>query len=425
MTHPNYTRDLLENFSRTQLHEVCDAIMIARRRSKEDCIVGILAAQPQRVIDPLFAKAQELGLPPIFQVVADRHYLLSDHQRAFVIRNDYDHWDLDGDAENPWVLEEIIDRSSIVDSSNKISRHSSEIEALESLAAYLKPVDEQAISRDDHANDQAELEAPVEQQNDDYLFHDEQPANLPTVGDTHFIGGFLLRCAQVNSEYAVVWDVLDEKNVVMGEARMGWDCFWTHTMSLDTFATPQEAVADLRQSLFALVKEDEAIAFEKVADGRWDAIVNGVLVRITLEASEYKCNLADTVFTDYESAVKGSLVAVARVQEKRLLERTERANTINVLEQNGNEFVVNNCENGNHYIVRPNHPELNQRCECADCHYRGAKCKHQIAVEKFLSSSLESAVALSFDDLLDKPFDELTLGDWEILCEPELELVAA
>lgn len=259
----------------------------------------------------------------------------------------------------------------------------------------------------------------------DDCHNDQQPANLPTVGDTHFVGGFLLRCAQVNSQYAVAWDVLDDRDVVMGEVRMGWDCFWTHTMSLDTFATPQEAVVDLRQSLFALVKEDEAVAFEKIADGRWEAMVNGVLVRITLEGSGYKCNLVDTVFADYELAVIGSLVAVARVQEKRLLERTERANTIEVLEQHDDEFVVENSENRNHYIVRPSHPEVNQRCECADCHYRGVRCKHQIAVEKFLSSSLESAVAFSFDDLLDKPFDELSLADWEILCEPELELIAA
>ncbi|WP_375491188.1 hypothetical protein [uncultured Nostoc sp.] len=34
MTHPNYTRDLLENFSRTQLHEICDHLSIKSRRSR-------------------------------------------------------------------------------------------------------------------------------------------------------------------------------------------------------------------------------------------------------------------------------------------------------------------------------------------------------------------------------------------------------
>ena len=278
MTHPAYTRDQVKNFSRGQLHEICDRLSLPRRRSIKDCINDILAAQPQEI-----------------------------------------------------------------------------------------------------------AQAEVEQQNN------EQPANLPTVGDTHFIGGLLLRCAQVNCEYAVVWDVLDEKNVVMGEARMGWDCNWTHTMSLDTFATPQEAVVDLRQSLFALVEEDEAIAFEKVADGRWEANVNGILVRITLGNDGYICNLVDTVFVDYESAIKGSLIAANRVQTHRLLERTERANTIEVLEQNGNEFVVENSTNQNRYIVRPEHPDSNSRCECADCHHRGARCKHQIAVENFLGQRLIAA----------------------------------
>jgi hypothetical protein len=284
MTQPICSREQLEKFSISELRVECDAKGIARRRSKEDCIADILAAQPQLI-------------------------------------------------------------------------------------------------------------AHVEEQTDDYLSHDDeqQPTNLPAVGDTHFIGGFLLRCAQVNSEYAVVWDVLDEKNVVMGEIRMGWDCFWSHTMSLDTFATPQEAVVDLRQSLEGLVKEDEIIAFEKVADGRWEAMVNGVLVRITLEGGVYKCNLADTVFTDYELAVKKSLLAVERVQQERLLERTERAQAIVVLEQCGDEFVVKNTTNGSHYIVHPSHQDPNLRCECGDCRHRSSKCKHQIAVENFLGQRLVAA----------------------------------
>ncbi|MEH1788840.1 MAG: hypothetical protein V7L23_25490 [Nostoc sp.] len=180
----------------------------------------------------------------------------------------------------------------------------------------------------------------------------------------------------------------------------------------------------------AMPVPDEAIAFEKIGStiygGVWEAIVNDVKIRIVSVAGGYKTNLTgDAMLVDFGIAIKESLVAVARLHQKRLLERTERANTIEVLEQHNDEFVVENSENGNHYIVRPNTSEVNQRCECADCHYRGAKCKHQIAVEKFLSSSLESAVALSFDDLLDKPFDELSLADWEILCEPELELIAA
>lgn len=44
-----YSREVLEKFSINQLREICDRLSISRRRSKEDCIVDILAAQPQLV----------------------------------------------------------------------------------------------------------------------------------------------------------------------------------------------------------------------------------------------------------------------------------------------------------------------------------------------------------------------------------------
>lgn len=72
-----------------------------------------------------------------------------------------------------------------------------------------------------------------------------------------------------------------------------------------------------------------------------------------------------------------------------LTTREERAATVEVLEQHGDEFVVHNCENDHYYVVRPNHPNPKERCECADCHYRGVKCKHQIAVESFLGYQVE------------------------------------
>ncbi|MBW4675908.1 MAG: hypothetical protein KME52_18375 [Desmonostoc geniculatum HA4340-LM1] len=90
MTHPNYTHDLLKNFSRSELHEICDRLSIPRRRSKTDCIADILANQPQ------------------LQAAAD-----------------------------------------------------------------------------------LQIQETSEELVDDYLFHDEQPANLPKVGETHFIGDIL------------------------------------------------------------------------------------------------------------------------------------------------------------------------------------------------------------------------------------------
>lgn len=77
---------------------------------------------------------------------------------------------------------------------------------------------------------------------------DEQSVNLPKVGDSHFIGAYFLRCVSVGGEYAAVWDVSID-GAVMGEIRMDWRCFWSHTMSLSTFTTPQEAIADLYDCL--------------------------------------------------------------------------------------------------------------------------------------------------------------------------------
>ncbi len=110
------------------------------------------------------------------------------------------------------------------------------------------------------------------------------------------------------------------------------------------------------------------------------------------------------------------------------VKRVERAATIEVLEQHGDKFVVHNPENGHHYVVNPNLPNPKERCECADCYYRAATCKHQIAVETFLRQRLEDVV-VSFEDLLDMPFNELTSEQWEWLKEHDSqeasELVAA
>lgn len=306
MTHPIYTRTELVNLSISELRAICTSLSIPRRRSKEDCISDILAAQPQVV-----AQA-ELGI--------------------------------------------------------------------------------------------------VEEETDDYLFHNEQPANLPQVNDTHLIGNFLLRCIEVGSvDYVTVWNVSTDGKID-GEIKMDWHCFWHNSTSLATFATPQEAVIDLYDSLQKLLKEqqqqeEEPITFEKVALDRWEETVNGVRVTITAFLSGYKTNITDdAVFDDFAVAIKQSLVAVARIQEKRLLERTERAAVIQVLKQQGDEFVVQNSENGSCYTVQPNHLDLWQRCECPDCHHRGSKCKHQIAVENFLGQRLKDVVVrgpVSLDDLQD------------------------
>jgi hypothetical protein len=158
----------------------------------------------------------------------------------------------------------------------------------------------------------------------------------------------------------------------------------------------------------------------------WYVSVSGVEVyRSTLY-----CEATDWVKQQY---VAGALTLHQSQQVQVLTTREERALTIEVLEQHADEFVVHNCENNHYYVVRPNHVEPQERCECADCHYRGVKCKHQIAVENFLEQRLEQViltVAASLDDLLDIPFDELTATDWERLknyptTRQSMELVAA
>jgi hypothetical protein len=71
--------------------------------------------------------------------------------------------------------------------------------------------------------------------------------------------------------------------------------------------------------------------------------------------------------------------------------RTQNAALVEVREVHENEYVVYSQKSNTYYTVRPNHSEPNKRCECADCFHRGAKCKHQIRVEQFLSESLKVA----------------------------------
>lgn len=96
----------------------------------------------------------------------------------------------------------------------------------------------------------------------DYLFHEsieeeiEQPINLPHVGQTHFIGSTLLRCIEIGTDYAAVWDVIND-GVTVGEIKMDWKCNWTHTLSFKLFAIPQEAIASLCESATELIETPE------------------------------------------------------------------------------------------------------------------------------------------------------------------------
>jgi hypothetical protein len=120
------------------------------------------------------------------------------------------------------------------------------------------------FAREHHAMTQDCINT-IEVEQDDYLFHEAivveesqemQPVNLPRVGETHFIGDRLLRCIEIGGEYAAVWDVIKD-GLKVGEICMDWMCFWHHTFSFELFATPQEAIASLCESVAELVEKPE------------------------------------------------------------------------------------------------------------------------------------------------------------------------
>lgn len=189
-----YTEQQLQQMGIKELREVCDRLSIPRRRSKSDCIADILVAQPQ-LIKPIEQQPKTCTDCPHFKAHDDG-------------------------TDKGWCC--LFDR----------------------------------FAREPHAMTQDCINSSDEQVVDDYLFHDEQPIKLPTIGDTHFVGDFLLRCSQVAGEYAAVWEVFDG-SVPMGEIKMNWQCFWVHTMSLEVFATPQEAVVDLHASLQVCQEEQQ------------------------------------------------------------------------------------------------------------------------------------------------------------------------
>lgn len=72
--------------------------------------------------------------------------------------------------------------------------------------------------------------------------------------------------------------------------------------------------------------------------------------------------------------------------------RTKGAELVEVIEVvDDDTFTVLSHKSGNHYVVRPYHWDKKKRCECGDCYWRGANCKHQIAVAQFLTGQLIAA----------------------------------
>lgn len=204
---------------------------------------------------------------------------------------------------------------------------------------------------------------------------DEQPIDLPQPGDTHFIGNFLLRCAAVdNGGYAVVWDV-EEDDVLLGEIKMDWECLWYHPMALNAFATPQEAVADLYESLHELIRDEDDVDFVDDGYHNFEARVDGV-------------------------AFPGGVgKAIAQLSHDR--------------------FDINQP-----WYVSVSGLEIYRSalwCDAADWvrsqYVADTLPKHQPQAVQVLQPT-------ELDKLLDKPFDELTTIEWRLLLGPELAAAA-
>ncbi len=194
-------------------------------------------------------------------------------------------------------------------------------------------------------------------------------ANPLQVGNTHFIGSFMLRCVSVHSnaaaggdDYAVVWDCFDGDNL-MGEIAMDWNCFWCHSMSFNTFATPQEAVADLFECLQAYDKE---------------------LIR-----SESDVDFVDNGYHNFEAQVNNRVIA---------------------------ELPIDPFNHDLPWYVTVSGFEVYRAalwCQAANWvreqYTAGTLPKHQPQKIQVLRQGT------SLDELLDKPFDELSCWEWEMV----------
>lgn len=118
-------------------------------------------------------------------------------------------------------------------------------------------------------------------------------------------------------------------------------------------------------------------------------IVGGEVVHraATYQQAERYCRWHSLTLVDSQALAQNELEAELEVQ---VVARADKAKTVKVLEQHQDEgfvkFVVQSGENI--YTVTPAHPANNQRCECGDNHFRGAECKHQIAVKNAIASRI-------------------------------------
>jgi hypothetical protein len=111
-----------------------------------------------------------------------------------------------------------------------------------------------------------------------------------------------------------------------------------------------------------------------------------VLDSLTQEPLFQVCQGQDGWQTDLTKQIHCSpQLAIAEAREK-TIGRIDRSRPLEVSQVDFDTFIIRNPDNGNHYAVHPKHPNFHERCECGDAHFRGVRCKHQIAADDYLQS---------------------------------------
>jgi hypothetical protein len=156
---------------------------------------------------------------------------------------------------------------------------------------------------------------------------------------------------------------------------------------IDAIIEHQSAQVQKIEIVEAVIVFDDGLATCELA--KYHVIVGGEIVHsvIAYAAAEGWVTRKGYTLVDSQTLAQNELEAELEVQANA---RAEKAKSVEVLEQVEDEgfvkFIVQN--NDNIYTVTPAHPLPKERCECGDNHFRGAECKHQIAVKEEVASRI-------------------------------------
>ena len=138
---------------------------------------------------------------------------------------------------------------------------------------------------------------------------------------------------------------------------------------------------------YSIVEVEDAYGnWESTAYNVYDSLTSEWLFQIFQTTKGWKTGFTRQTYETPQQAVS--------VSREKLIERIERSLQLEVWQINmaesdgyGDAFMVRNRDTNRHYVIRPQHPEHHERCECPDTIYRGVECKHQQAVHDFLEDT--------------------------------------